>query len=98
MDEAECPGMFSTWMWCRSRSRNAVAITTSPAPSSGKSLADHHRWPEDLRRRARAFRRERSLRRGEPIPMMRRPIGEPYAGDPHLGFGGRGGASLTYRL
>lgn len=28
---------------------------------------------------------------GEPIPMRKPPTGEPYAGEPHVRFGGRGG-------
>src|SRR5262249_20316444 len=45
-----------------------------------------------LLRPSRAVRPGGSLAGGETLPMRKPPTGEPYAGKPHVRFGGRGGS------
>ena len=45
-------------------------------------------------RQCRALHIIRSLELSDPVPMRKRPTGEPCAGEPHARFGGRGGLGL----
>ncbi len=47
-----------------------------------------------LLRAGRAVRPVHGLAHREALPMRKPPTGEPYAGKPHVRFGGRGGVTL----
>ena len=60
-------------------------------PSQGRCVNDHRRWPNAYFAERGLFTLYRSSCCGASIPMRKPLTGEPYAGKPHVRFGGRGG-------
>ena len=75
--------------------------TLNPAQAGEASRPrSHFRGPPPqakcLFRGSRAGHPQSSSRKREGLPMRKPTTGEPYAGEPHVRFGGRGGESLSY--
>ena len=89
-----------SWTWMGSSADDCVRCCSSRPSDPGWAEPTERPSPlaQCLLRASRAARPVRGLARGETLPMRKPPTGEPYAGKPHVRFGGRGGANPSRPL
>ena len=80
------------------RRLRAILRKQAKRPGFGKLLNDHHPMAQCILRGSRAARTGNGLAERETLPMRKPPTGEPYAGKPHVRFGGRGGTTPSLPL
>ena len=90
------PMDISTFRWIYSSSIESDIAQAGKATWNREMLCRSQMLAKYVLRGTRAVHHGRSPNVSEPTPMRKPLTGEPYAGEPHVRFGVRGGESLLY--